>query len=698
MSHFNWRWYVVGGSVLALGGLGLLTMVSKEVQGSVCVSSAQDLAGLFPKTVGEVAKNQKRAEKLIDQVVEQILAVPPSERTFENTALVYDRIVMDLDAIGGGLLALKELSPVAELRDAAQKAMIALNQVANQKLALNPEIYRAFQEYMNCGAKAETLADNQRYFLQETMAGFERAGLSLPQSQLLQVRALIDELDQISQQFAVNIASDQSKVAVSGDQLSGLPADFIESLPKGADGNYLLGCDYPTFMRVIKHCQNSDTRKKIFQAFNRRAYPENEAVLAKLIAKRDELSHLLGFASYAHLDLDSQMVQTPERALEFLKGVQQAAMAKAKVEIDALKQNLPESVILVDGKIAPWDLPFLQTAIRLRDLNIDEQLVAEYFVLEPTLKALFKIYEQFFGLRLVKANVHGLWSDEVQAVEVYNANDNQLLGYLLLDLFPRPNKYSHAAAFMVVPAVLPGEGSPFCPAVGVVMANFPRPSNGKPALMTHYDVNTFFHEFGHALHGLLGRTELVSQSGLRVKVDFVELPSQMLEDWLKDPAILTQISAHYLTGEPLPNELAHKLVNLERFDAGYATCRQLSFGLLSLALFGPGPSKDIQAIKKSLWVELMPYLVWDEDNRFEASFGHLTDYGAKYYGYLWSKVFAKDLFAMIKAQGLLNPAAGQAYVDKILSQGGQKDPNLLLVDFLGREPSQEAFKGDLGFE
>lgn len=697
MLFFNRWWHVAGLGCLILGGLGLFIMTSKETEGSVCIGSAQELKKLFPSTVSEINHSQKRAELIIHQTVSEILAVPANQRTFENTALVYDQISIELDVISGGLLALKELSPIAELRQAAQQALINLNKTINQKLILNPDIYHAFKEYIDDYKKLDKLNNYQKYFLQETMSSFERSGLNLPAKELSQVRTLVDEIDQLSHEFAINIAQDQSKISVTADQLTGLPIDFIENLAKDENGNYLVGCDYPTFMKVIKTCQNSNTRKMLLQAFNRRAYPENEQILTNLIAKRDELSKLLGFESYAHLDLDSQMALTPDRAIQFLKNVQKGAQTKAEKEINYLKNNLPKGVDLIDGKIAPWDLQFLQTAAKLRDLNIDEQTIAEHFVLESTLDALFKVYEKFLGLKLIKTKVQDLWSNEVQALEIYQASTNQLLGYLLLDLFPRPNKFSHAAAFMVVPAILPKAGKPLCPAVGVVMANFPRSTNNKPALMTYYDVKTFFHEFGHALHGIIGRTALASHSGLKVKTDFVEMPSQMLEDWLTDGDILKNISAHYISGEPLSQSIINKLVDLEKFDAGHATCRQLCFGLLSLALFGPGQNKDIQAIKSEIWQELTPYLIWDENDRFEAAFGHLTGYGAKYYGYLWSKVFAKDLFASIKKQGLLNPKVGQAYVDKVLSQGGQKDPNQLLRDFLQRDPNQDAFTNDLGF-
>jgi thimet oligopeptidase len=693
------KWLPVGSFILVLGVIVLLTSVGghKNAQ-AYCVKNVGDLVEIFPKSVNEIKQNEKKVKEIVDTALARILAVPAAERNFANTILVFDRISLEAAPFFGGFTALTNLSPSKDLREASQAVMVELSNYINEKLSLNKPLYSAFKEYVDNTANKENLDKVQKYLLSETMAGFKRSGLDLSDAKLAEVRELIAELTQLSQEFGVNIAKDDTKVKATKSELGGLKDDFINGLKQDDAGSYILGCDYPTYFMIMDYCNISQTRKKMYRAFANRAYPKNEVLLNQIIAKRDQLAKMLGFASYAHLDLDSEMVKTPERALEFLMGVLAPAKEKAVVEVAELTKDLPVGIELAKGKLQPWDVRFVKAAYKKKHLNIDERLISEYFPLEHTIKQLLWVYEQFLDLKFVQVESQGFWSDEVRTIEVYDNTRDKLIGYLLLDLFPRPNKYTHAAQFDVVPAVSPADDIDDCPAVAVVMANFPRAQGDKDALMMYNDVNTFFHEFGHALHSLLGETRFASMSGTSVKTDFVEMPSQMLEDWLKDAEVLAKVSAHYQTGMPLPIAQINKIINLELFDAGDTTLRQLSFGLLALNLFAPGADKNIQKIYQDARQQACPYIAYDLEDHMTASFGHLTGYGAKYYGYMWSKVFAKDLFAHIKQQGLLNSKIGREYVAKVIGQGGQKDPNELLVDFLGREPNNAAFMHDLGFK
>lgn len=693
------NWMSISTLCILIGGATLLTTLSqKTTQASFCVSQPEDLAQLFPQSVGQIKEFEARAINVIDQTLAKILAVSAQDRTFANTVRVLDLADLELSPIHGGLSAIHHLSPNAEMRDAAQAAILKISNYQTEKLGLNKQLYQAFQDYVTSGMPREQLRPDQTYLIQETMAGFKRSGLELPDQQLEQVRQLITELNDLGLKFDANIAQDGRTVTVGKDGLAGLSADFIAGLKQDQDGNYVLGVDYPTVFMVLDHCASTTTRKSVWTAFNNRAYPQNTPVLEAIVAKRDQLAKLLGFKNYTELDLDNQMVKSPDRAKAFINDVIQAATPKALQEIAELKQHLPDSVQLVDGQIQPWDIRFLRSYYKAQKLNFDERQVAEYFPLEHTINKLLWVYEQFLSLKFVQLpTIAGLWSDEARTIAVYQAQTNQLIGYLIIDLFPRPNKYSHACMFSVVPAVKPAPDVPACPAVAIVIANFPRPSADKPALLLYNDVRTFFHEFGHALHGLLGQTALASFAGTNVKRDFVELPSQMLEDWLKDGEILAQITEHYQTGAALPKELIDQILELEQLDAGDQTLRQLGFAKVSLEMFEAASHPDLVNFDEKIGRQVRPYIAVTPDAHLVVSFGHLIGYGAKYYGYMWSKVFAKDMFAHIKAHGLLNPAIGQEYIDKVIGQGGQKDPNELLKDFLGREPNQAAFKADLGF-
>ena len=359
-----------------------------------------------------------------------------------------------------------------------------------------------------------------------------------------------------------------------------------------------------------------------------------------------------------------------------------------------LTETLPESVTLTaDGKIKPWDLGFIKSEYKKNKYAIDERKIAEYFPMKQTVDQLLDIYHQFLGVDFEVVNGHDFWHEDVQLVAVKNRQGNQI-GYLLLDLYPRPGKYSHAAHVTIYPALDKDDERKI--AVSLVMANFPKPTPDKPALLQRNDVNTFFHEFGHAMHAMLGATSLASFSGTSVKRDFVEMPSQMLEEWLQDKDMLKKVSHHYQTGESLPDDIIDTLIELKNLTTGLFVQRQGFLANLALAYFKEGAIKDPYAIEKKLYETLTQGVAFDSEYRMYTAFGHLTGYAAKYYGYLWSKVFALDLFDTIKQHGLLDGAIGQRYVNAVLAKGGSQDPNELLVAFLGREPNDTAFLKDLG--
>jgi thimet oligopeptidase len=313
--------------------------------------------------------------------------------------------------------------------------------------------------------------------------------------------------------------------------------------------------------------------------------------------------------------------------------------------------------------------------------------------MKKTIDELLDIYHQFFSINFKEVPGNGLWHEDATMVQVYNEN-NELLGTLVLDLYPRPNKYNHAAHTTIIPSTYVNGAR--IPDVSIVLANFTKASESKPSLLKRSEVQTFFHEFGHALHAILGATEIASLSGTHTKTDFVELPSQMLEEWLTDKEILQKVSGHYLTGQPLPDDIINTIIQLKKLTTGYFVTRQTYLSSIALSYFGPDNNKNPHIIMKNLFTTMLPQMAYVEDNHFYTSFGHLTGYGAKYYGYLWSKVFSLDLFATIKKHGLLNPKIGQKYIKEVLSKGGAQDPNELLYNFLGREPNAQAFLQDMG--
>lgn len=662
------------------------------------VNNITEAVNLFPTSVSEITKGTDIHIADAKKQVDAIIAIPDQERTFKNTAKALDDLaaMSDLVIFVSTLSSVESLYPDDAMRNAAHEKVLEIQNFFIDSISNNMALYEAFKAYAQGNALSEQLTDEQKYFVQETLQDFERAGLNLPQEKREAVKKLKKELAALELEFDKNIAQDKTTIHVQDSQLGGLEADFIASLKKTEDGLYILGVDYPTYFNVMENCTNSDTRQKMYEAFANRAYPINKPVLENIIAKRAELAHLLGFSSYAALDLDNQMVKTPARAEKFLDELIKKSESKATQEGKEFISVLPDLVPLTaDNKFYPWDVTYLKNNYKKNKFNVDEIKVSEYFPMEKTIEGLLKIYEQFFNLEFKKLPAQKTWDPQVQAVEVIDKNNNTVVGYLFLDLFPRPNKYSHAAHHTVIHATYNEDGTPN-KGVSVVMANFPKPTGNKPSLLKLNDVNTFFHEFGHALHALLGRTQIASFSGTNTKLDFVELPSQMLEEWLWDKEILTMVSAHYQTGQPLPDSLIDSILQLRTYDAGLWIKRQLLYAKLSLGYFNNGAQVDLDAFMKNLYQAIMTHVIFDARNHDYASFGHLTGYGARYYGYLWSKVFALDLFNEIKKEGLLNPVVGRRYVDTVIGKGGSQDPNQLLRNFLGREPNDTAFLKYMG--
>lgn len=660
------------------------------------IQTLNDLHKLFPKNVEDIKIYSTFCKNLIQDKVKKIIQIPDEKRNFENTAQALDSVSLIVHPIISAINSIEYLNPDKDMRDTAQSEGLMINDFLVDYVASNVDLYKAFKNYSQNNALIENLTDVQKYFIYETLNEFKNSGLELPPKQLERIKILTKDINALSTQFQINIAAHVCKIPVTKDELEGISESFINSLSTNDEGKYILGCDYPTCFTIMDQCKVESTRKKMYLEFANRAYPQNINLLEQIISKKDEKAKLLGFNNYADLSLDDQMAKNSDTVEKFLSDLADKAKIKSKQEIEMFLKNLPESINLVNGKIKPWDFRYIKEVYRKKYLNLDDLKISEYFPMQNTIDKLFDIYQSFFNLKFEKIDTTGFWHQDVQLIKINNNKDNQFLGYLLLDLFPRDNKFNHAANATIVHSYKDKSGKVF-PAVCIMIANFPQPKKDKPSLLTYKDVVTFFHEFGHGLHSMLGAAELISFSGTNVKKDFVEMPSQMLENWLKDKDILKNVSSHYKTKQPLPDDMINKIVEIDKLDSGDQVLRQCYYAFLSLNLF-KNNDQGIQEVSKGLFEKYLNHLEWQPDDHTIASFGHLMGYGASYYGYLWTDVFASDLFEKIKEYGLLNPEIGQKYIKDILSKGGSQDPNILLNNFLGREPNQNAYLKKLGFE
>ncbi len=664
------------------------------------ITSLDDAMARFVHNVPEIENKKQACVTRMKEIYDAVLAVPAEQRTFANTMQPLDAVTGFLGEALGAIDFVNMLYPDATMHEAATNATNELRKVNEELFSGNKKIYLALVAYLEHGHIKDRLSKEQQYLLDETMAFYKRRGMHLSDEALIKLSALKNEIDGLEKEFSLNIDGDKSSITATRAQLAGMNETVINALEKKDDDCYILRCDYPTASEVQGYCADADTRKRFFEAFGNRAYPANMVVLDKMLNLRDQFAKLLGFDSFAAYEISGEMAKSPERVASFLQQLVNKATAKAGQEVALMKQDLPAGVALdKEGRFNPWDYSYVCSQYKKNHLKVDQREIAEYFPVDKALQGMLNIYQKLLSLSFTLLKPAWAWHEDVQVLEVKNAKTGLLFGYIVLDLYPRPGKYSHACCGMVVSSVHNQKAAVFGgrePGLAVVVANFPRATADKPALFKHADVETFFHEFGHAMHCMMAATALYSHAGYQTKTDFVELPSQIFEEWLYDRDLLKSISSHYKTGEPLPDHLIDALIALKQFDSGQVVLGQVRYAQLSLRYHLAGQNKDTDAIRLELGEQLLPHIAPSYTTHFQANFGHLGGYSSRYYGYLWSQVYALDVFYQLRPRGLVNPATGDWFVAEILGKGGSKDPNEMLKSFLGREPSIDAFFEDLG--
>jgi len=693
------------GLLVAVGLIGLIFMlkgekvslgIKRDATGYQKINSLNDAYKAFPRTVADIKASYDHVVEQVTKEVNTIAALSPEQQTKETVIYALDKAIGYVSSLAGALETMYLIHPDKEMREVSAKYYQNVLKSNTEIFDGNKKLYQMLKQYARDNASQQDLAPDEQYFLTEFVEELQLAGLDLPDAELKKVLVIKNKISEIGTQFETNIASDNCTLEVFQEELKGVQQGFIASLSKTKDGKLILKSDYPTSSTIMRECAVGQTRKKFKKMMGKRGYPKNEVVLCQLIALRKELATLLGFESYSQLDLKRGMLKSDKAVWKLQKDFLPKAIAKSKKEFELLSKDLPEGVELSpNGKFYDWDFGYTSNYFKKKYYDIDESKIAEYFPMEQTVEGLFDIYQKFFSLTFKRIENPIAWHPEVRLLQV-SKNDGQLLGYIFLDMFPRDNKYGHAAHSGVFSVRQAADGT-IAPGVSVVICNFTPAEGDKPSLLKYDEVNTFFHEFGHALHSLMGTTKLITQSGTSVKRDFVETPSQMLENWMEEKEILLNLSKHYKTGEQLPEILVDKKLELLKFGTGMGEAGQIKLGMISLDLFDQEGKKDFDMIQKKYHDMTNDIFEYDSDSKQLCSFGHLIGYGPKYYGYLWARILGADIFEQVQKEGILNPKAGKRYSDAILLPGGSKDPAQLVRDYLGREPNQDAFLKKNGF-
>lgn len=621
-----------------------------------------------------------------------IYKVPAGKRTFANTMLAADNIDDHLTSVGGPISILFNASPDSAIRNEAQRSLTRFDRYGNE-LELDEQLYRAVKDYSQT-KEAQALTGARRKYLTETLDNYQRNGFALTAEKRQELQQLNDKIGVLSLAFNGNIAKDRGYLLVNEADLKGLPDDYIKSRPRES-GQYKITLDGPAYSTFMKYASSDALRKQLYVKYNNRAADANLDVLKQLLVERQKKARLLGYKTYAAYQTSSRMAKTPETVWDFENKL--VARVKQKSQQDLAELLTAKQAYLKDNSvtsIAPWEASFYNNQLMTTKYQLDAEQVREYFEVNNVMSGLFQTTQSLFGLKFNEVKGASVWQPDARLFEVQR--DGKLIGRFYLDLFPRDNKYTHAACFTVTKGKQTPQGYQLPTAV--LLCNFNAPTPGKPALMSHAQVVTFFHEFGHVMHNLLTTAELSAQSGTSVKRDFVEAPSQILENWAWNYDALKTFAKHYQTGEVLPKTLYDKMWAARNVGSGIAASQQILYGTLDMTLhdkFDPNGPETTTDVVKRLQNQLTPYAYLQGTN-MQAAFGHLTGYAAGYYGYMWSKVYAEDMFSVFEKNGVMDPKTGLRYRDLVLAKGGTDEEYNLVKNFLGREPNQEAFFRSLG--
>lgn len=628
--------------------------------------------------VNSYSENQQRLDRA-KQILAQILN-EKTPRTVDNTLVPYNELLLELDGAYGNAGLYGNVHPNEEIRNKALQQEQELDKFATE-LSLNVDLYNALKGIDASAADTET-----KFYLEKTLRNFRRAGVDKDQPTRQKIAGLQEELSKIGQEFDKNIREDVRYVEVPPSHLKGLPQDFIDSHKPGENGLVKISTNYPDLFPVMDYAENQELRRKLYIANRTRAYPKNKEVLKKLLQKRYELATTLGYKNWAQYVTEDKMMKSPAAAREFIDKINQLAVKRGKADYtDLLAEK--RKVYKGANEVHAWENGFWSQRVKASKYQLDSQEVRKYFEFNRVKKGVFSITEKLFGVTYKPVKNVELWHQDVEAWDIYDGEKH--IGRFYLDLFPRDNKYKHAAQFPFRTGIV---GSQLPQAV--LVCNFPNPRESQgPALMEHDQVETFLHEFGHLLHTIFGghhRWEGIS--GIKTEWDFVEVPSQMLEEWVWDTKTLQTFATHHETNEPIPAALVDKMRAAKDFGVGTFVKHQMAYAALSLSLYDRAPNKvDIDYLER--WSQ-NKYSSFRHVNNthFSYSFGHLNGYSAIYYTYMWSLVIAKDLFSEFQKNGLFHHETASRYRNKILSKGGSNYAGELVKDFLGRPFGYDAFK------
>ncbi|MDX1525957.1 MAG: oligopeptidase A [Pseudidiomarina maritima] len=638
--------------------------------------------------------------------IEAVLGQP--ERTWEALVAPLEEVDDKLERSWAPVSHLNAVVSSAELRSAHDQCLPLLSEYGTY-VGQHEGLYQAFKTLADSASFTE-LSQAQRKVITDTLRDFELSGVALTGAAKQRYADIQSRLSELSSQFSNNLldATDNWHFLVTpelqqqADWLAGLPESAVAAAAAAAaehnQQGWRFGLDIPSYLPVMTYADYEPLRQTMYEAFTTRASDQgpqagqydNSELMDEILALRHELAQLLGFSNYAELSLATKMADSPAQVEGFLQDLAEKSLPQAKQEYQQVVEFAAQQ-----GKtdLAAWDVPYYSEKLKQQEYAISDEELRPYFPEQQVINGLFRVVETLFGLKIEASQAFEGWHEHVRYYQISD-NNGDLRGSFFLDLYARSGK--RGGAWMADCAVrrITTQQSLQLP-VAFLTCNFNKPVGDKPALFTHDEVLTLFHEFGHGLHHMLTKIDVAGVSGINgVAWDAVELPSQFLENWCWEPDALAMISGHYETGEPLPTQLLDNMLAARNFQSAMQMVRQLEFSLFDLRIhrdFDPQQEQQIQTIldqvREQVAVRKPP-----ASNRFQHSFGHIFagGYAAGYYSYKWAEVLSADAFARFEEEGIFNRRTGQDFLRSILERGGSQDAMELFKAFRGREPQVDA--------
>ena len=628
-----------------------------------------------------------------DEILKQIIDLANDARTFDNTMVRIDDIFNIIEKVWSPGYLMGSTHPNQEIREEGLESSRNIQKYVTD-LSLNEDLYNAVISFSN-SKKSQNLSGYKKKFLNDTLLDYKRRGFGLSKEKRDMVKGILNKLSDLGIEFSKNISDFQDTLFVTEDEINGLPENY-KMERKMIDGTFAIDMSYPSYVPFMDFSISDEAREKLRYKFQNRAASINLDVLNNIIRKRRELVSVLGYSTYAEYRTEDRMAKNPNNVWEFENDLRDKVRPKAEQDIKEMLKMKAKTTGENETTIYSWEAGYYENLILKDNFQLDQEEVRQYFEFNNVTNGLFTVYQELFNITFRKINKPSVWHEDVLMYEVFDNDSKELIGRFYLDMFPRANKYGHAAAFSVTIGKMTKSG--YTKPATALVCNFPKPTEYQPSLLTHDDVETYFHEFGHLVHGVLTLSPLMYYAGTAVARDFVEAPSQMLENWVWEKESLALFAKHYKTNEVIPDELLDKMFAAKNVNSGTKALQQIYYGVLDFTLhsdFDPDGDKTTTDIVASLQNEITLY-PYQEGTHKEASFGHLNGYGAAYYGYKWSEVYAQDMFSIFEEKGVMNKEQGMRYRKIILEKGGTEDPLSLVKEFLGREPNSNAFLRSMG--